>query len=66
MLRSRDLEGIRQWNDPLYDLGLIWAWDLATEWFTGLCPNKAEAFCFKINNYIDKWGEFYSEKILSW
>jgi len=45
---------------------MIWAWDLGTEWFTGLCPNKAEAFCFKINNYIDKRGEFYSEKILSW
>ena len=45
---------------------MIWAWDLGTEWFTGLDDNKAEAFWAKMGNYIEEWGESYSGRILSW
>ena len=35
---------------------MIWAWELGTEWFSGLDDNKAEAFWAKMGNYVEEWG----------
>ena len=45
---------------------MIWAWELGTEWFSGLDDNKAEAFWAKMGNYVEEWGESYSGRFLSW
>ena len=45
---------------------MVWAWELGTEWFSGLDDNKAEAFWAKMGNYVEKWGESYSGRFLSW
>ena len=45
---------------------MIWAWELGTEWFSGLDENKAEAFWAKMGNYVEEWGESYSGRFLSW
>ena len=45
---------------------MSWAWELGTEWFSGLDDNKAEAFWAKMGNYVEEWGESYSGRFLSW
>ena len=45
---------------------MIWAWELGTEWFSGLDDYKAEAFWAKMGNYVEEWGESYSGRFLSW
>ena len=38
---------------------MIWDLELGTEWFSGLDPNKGEAFWAKMDNYIEESGESY-------
>ena len=45
---------------------MVWDWELGTDWFKGLDPNKGEAFWAKMNNSIEEWGASYSGRVLSW